>query len=369
VRAEKYIPQGVREFRTKLLEKGYRRGKWQSDARGELFEIREGALIEDFREDIIRTLSASRPWISGRHCYKGSGSDAFEITNQSPHYYPFYKEAEIIQVHAQRISRFLADGEASSLLELGIGFGSKTKLLLRALADQSDLKAPAPGHFIPTDIDIHPLRIVLPELLAIDNRFCVTALQENYLDTLRLIVTLWSAEDSLHVLFLGGSIAGFPPAARRHFLGQIQSVLGPVGILAFGADLRPHATKSVDIIESAYNDIEAPGSWARMKLAPIGRMRDELGVDIEPADFEYRGEYNFDEHEIESNLIARKDITISLDEHVIRIPRETRIKVGFNYRFDIDLLHGELHDVGFEVKQILLDSQNYYSFWLVGSRQ
>src|SRR6187401_2764741 len=90
--------------------------------------------------------------------YDERGSQLFDDITRLPEYYPTRKETEILEREAGAIARRTG---ATSLVELGSGTSTKTKLLLDGLADAGTL-----DRFVPFDVCEPVLVAAGPELAA-----------------------------------------------------------------------------------------------------------------------------------------------------------------------------------------------------------
>src|SRR5256714_7583771 len=80
--------------------------------------------------------------LSPRYFYDARGSELFERITELPEYYPTRCERAILQDHAASICA--AAGGPATLIELGSGSASKTRLMLDAMEAAGCLRAYAP---------------------------------------------------------------------------------------------------------------------------------------------------------------------------------------------------------------------------------
>jgi len=108
----------------------------------------EGELARSLQEDARRGLSTTPKALPPKWFYDERGSRLFERITHLPEYYPTRREREILEARAGE----LASGvRPDTLIELGSGFSSKTRLLLDAFA--GDLR-----RFVPFDVSEPTLR-------------------------------------------------------------------------------------------------------------------------------------------------------------------------------------------------------------------
>ena len=85
-----------------------------------------------FAADVLEGLRRPRKAIPSRWLYDARGSRLFQEIMALPGYYPTRVEDEILERHAPGITAPLAGG-ACSVVDLGAGDGSKTRILLASL--------------------------------------------------------------------------------------------------------------------------------------------------------------------------------------------------------------------------------------------
>ena len=170
------------------------------------------AAHDGFARDVVRGLSQSPKSISSKYFYDARGSLLFQQITELDEYYLTRCEAEILRTHGERMASLVASGPCR-LIELGVGDGHKTDMLLR--------------HWLARGVDLiyAPIDICAPMLhrMARDLRRSLPALADRiepvaaeYLDGLAQID---HPDDRRNVvLFLGSSIGNFDPLEARRFL-------------------------------------------------------------------------------------------------------------------------------------------------------
>src|SRR5205085_94365 len=95
----------------------------------------------------VRTgLTATPPWLPARWFYDEKGSLLFDDITALPEYYPTRRETEILRAHSDEIA---TSTSATTLIELGAGLSTKTRLLLDAFtAGGRELV------FVPLDVSV-----------------------------------------------------------------------------------------------------------------------------------------------------------------------------------------------------------------------
>src|SRR6266566_4818243 len=87
-----------------------------------------------FARDVIEGLSKTPKSISSKHFYDARGSRLFQRITGLPEYYLTRCEVEILETHSQRIAAEFGAAPLR-LIELGVGDGHKTAVILRQLLE------------------------------------------------------------------------------------------------------------------------------------------------------------------------------------------------------------------------------------------
>src|SRR5262245_13045493 len=106
--------------------------------------------MADFAEDVRRGLSSPSKHLFPRYLYDELGSQLFEAICLLPEYYLTRAEKEILTHHADEIASSI--GMPHTLIEMGSGSASKTRLVIEAL-----LRHRGELLFIPVDISASAL--------------------------------------------------------------------------------------------------------------------------------------------------------------------------------------------------------------------
>ena len=91
-------------------------------------------LARELRADVAAGLTASPKTLPPKYFYDATGSELFERITELPEYFPTRVERQLLAEHADEIAEVSG---ADTLIELGSGSSSKTRLLLDALSTGS----------------------------------------------------------------------------------------------------------------------------------------------------------------------------------------------------------------------------------------
>ncbi|KAI1430746.1 histidine-specific methyltransferase [Xylaria sp. CBS 124048] len=122
-----------------------------------IIDIRRGHSIFDPTEEVNIGLRSQPPALPSLFLWDDQGQKCFDRLSQTPTYYPFHSEIEILQLYGANIGASVpADG---MLLELGCGAIRKTKLVLSGLR-----KLQKPVHYFALDVSHESLAAGVQEL-------------------------------------------------------------------------------------------------------------------------------------------------------------------------------------------------------------
>lgn len=228
-----------------------------------------GGPLSGMAADVRIGLTKPFKELSPRYFYDERGSELFERITELDEYYPTRAERSILQSHASAI--VAAAGEPATLIELGSGSASKTRVLLDAMRDAGCLRA-----YAPVDISEEITRetaAAVAEEYGIDVHGLVCDFERD-LERIPLA-------GPRVIAFLGGTIGNFEPQQRASFLARVANLLGPGDSFLLGTDL----IKDRATLESAYND--AAGVTAQFNLNVLAVLNARLGADFDLGAFEH----------------------------------------------------------------------------------
>ena len=258
------------------------------------------------------------------------------------------EENEILTRYADEIVGLT--GQPNTLIEMGSGSASKTRMLIEALLRcQPDLL------FVPVDISASALESSSRILLQSYPRLRIEAYAAEYFNGL---------EELSHVprgrtlaLFLGSNISNFEPSDAHLFLRAMRAMLSTGDALLLGADLK----KDHHVLEAAYNDAHGVTSaFSRNILARINR---ELGGHFDLRTFRHRALYNHEQSRIEIHLESDRSQTIRIDrlDLQVQFAEGELIHAENSYKYDLNDIAGLALQSGFKRERTWLDQQEQFS--------
>lgn len=283
------------------------------------------------RDDVRRGLTDWPKHLPPKWFYDARGSHLFDEITRLPEYYPTRRETEILEREASTIAGLTG---AATLLELGSGTSTKTRLLLDALAAAGTLR-----RIVVFDVSEPVLREAAPQLAGrygVDVHAVVG-------DFERHLGRLPTGDRTL-IAFLGGTIGNLRPPERARFLRQVRERLGPDDHLLLGTDL----VKDPGRLVAAYDD--AAGVTAEFNRNVLHVLNRELGGDLAPDRFRHVALWNDAERWIEMHLEAdgTQDARLQALGLDVHLDDGERIHTEISAKLTTDGVDGELVAAGLD---------------------
>jgi len=307
-----------------------------------------GGPLSGMAADVRAGLTKPFKELSPRYFYDERGSDLFERITQLPEYYPTRCERSILERHAPGICA--AAGNPATLIELGSGSASKTRLLLDAMDGTGSLRA-----YAPVDISEQITRSTA-EAVASEYDIAVHGLVCDFERDLERV----PLGGPRVIALLGGTIGNFEPAQRASFLARITNLLGEDDHFLLGTDL----VKDRATLEAAYND--SAGVTAEFNKNVLAVLNRELGCDFDLGVFEHVARWDADNlwMDIRLRCLARQVVHIAaLDMRVGFEPGE-EMRTEISTKFARDGLEGIYREAGLEMVEWWTDPDGLFGLSL-----
>ena len=237
-------------------------------------------MADSLRADALAGLTAAPKELPPKWFYDERGSQLFDEITRLPEYYPTRAEHSIL---VERAADIAAAAGADTLVELGSGTSTKTRILLDA------------GRFrryVPFDVSESTL-VEAGESLAADYPGLeVHGVVGDFERDLPLI----PVDGRRLVAFLGGTIGNLKPPARSAFLTEVADGMSPGDSLLLGTDL----VKDPSRLVAAYDD--AAGVTAEFNKNVLRVLNRELEADFDVDSFDHVAAWNEAEEWIEMRL-------------------------------------------------------------------
>jgi L-histidine N-alpha-methyltransferase len=275
-------------------------------------------LARSLRADVIAGLTAEHKWLPPKWFYDARGSELFEQITMLSEYYPTRAERQILTERSAQIARYTG---AKTLMELGSGYSTKTRLLLDALTAHGTL-----GAFVPMDVSPTALTEAAVRISADYPGLTV----HNIVGDLTRHLHHLPRGGNRMIAFLGGTIGNLVPAERAAFLTSVRAVLEPGEHLLVGTDLVKHPR----VVVPAYDD--ADGVTADFNRNVLHVLNRELGADFDVAGFAHVALWDAGQEWIEMRLRARWPMRVHIPAAGLEVTfaagEELRTEVSAKFR-------------------------------------
>jgi len=311
--------------------------------------------LDAFALDVLVGLSERHKTLPSKYLYDDRGSELFHQITQLPEYYPTGCEIEVLQRHKDAIQE-LTKGEQFNLVELGAGFGKKTKILLDHFT-QSGCQV----RYVPIDISEAATKDLVEACAKEYPDLEVDGVVSDYFAGLKYLNNRYDCRD--FVIFLGSSIGNLTAAQARVFLRNLWNCLEHRDIVLIGFDLK----KDIELLLSAYNDKQ--GITAEFNFNLLRRINRELGGNFDITKFRHFGTYDVFSGGMESYLVSLENQEVFID-YISRsfsfAPWEP-IHTEYSYKYLIEDIERLASDTGFTIIQHLIEDRKFFadSIWRV----
>jgi L-histidine N-alpha-methyltransferase len=300
--------------------------------------------------DVFEGLTSKPKWLSPKLFYDASGSALFEQITELPEYYLTRTERSILLENASEIIE--AAGSNLSLIELGAGTASKTRILIgAALEKQKKLS------FFPIDVSRSALDEAVVNLNGDFRGLQVSPVVADYSHGLGQLAKLPGRK---LLLYLGSSIGNFEPMQAGRMLHMMRATLKPGDALLLGTDM----VKSPEILLPAYDD--ALGVTAEFNRNILRHINRELDADFNPSTFKHVALFNPAFSRMEMHLESTRPQVINIRSLQIRVnfAKGERIHTENSYKFTQPVVDSILNLAGLAREKTWTDAQNWFALHL-----
>ena len=282
--------------------------------------------------------------------YDATGSELFERITELPEYYLTRTERSILAQRANEI--IAAAGRDLSLIELGAGTASKTRLLIRAALECQRWLS-----FYPIDVSRSALDEAVASLNGDFPGLRVVPVVDDYSRGLGQLTKLPGRK---LLLYLGSSIGNFEPMQAGAMLRMMRNTLHPGDALLLGTDM----VKPPEILIPAYDD--AQGVTAAFNKNILAHINRELAADFNLDNFSHIAFWNAECSRMEMYLESTRPQTVHMRrlEARIHLNRGERIHTENSYKFTQPIVDAILNMAGFVREQTWMDAKGWFALHL-----
>ena len=309
------------------------------------------AAFQSMLADVRHGLSLEQKELDPKYFYDERGSELFEEITRLPEYYPTRAERALL---VSVMPGLIDEIRPASLVELGAGSSSKTRVILDAMSVTKEAR-----QYVPVDVSSDFLRE------------SGSKLRREYPDmSIDPAVGDFSIELDLPPLqhpalfaFLGSTIGNFREAAAIEILERVTRRMRGADAFILGVDLR----KDPDIIESAYND--SAGVTADFNLNVLRVLNRELLSDFDLSAFSHRAFYDRERHRIEMHLDSSLEQTVNIPGiGDVRLREGESIRTELSYKYDRETVASLFEKAGLCLERWLIGDDGAFGL-AVGSRR
>src|SRR5947209_1234900 len=312
-------------------------------------------VLNPIAEEVLQGLSATPRQLPPKLFYDAEGSRLFEQITELPEYYPTRTERAIFQAYAPEI--VAQAGNNLTLVELGAGSASKTRILIEALA-RKQLRV----GFYPIDVSVAALKDAVTGLNGHLRHLRVRPIVADYSHSLPQLSALPGRK---LVLFIGSTIGNFEPEEAVQFLSRVRASLGPGDALLLGFDL----VKGPDLLHAAYND--AQGITAQFNKNVLARINREAGGHFDLNAFEHVAFWNPAKSRIEMHLESKVEQDVLIDDlsKAFHFDVGERIHTENSYKFTSSSIRDLLSKSGLRLERCWRDEKDWFAAVLARSEE
>ncbi len=349
---------GLRNEDGRLRIEEQNRGRSSLDATGRfrlVDRVNHASADSDFLDAVKIGLTSDRKSLPCRFFYDEVGSRLFEEICSLPEYYLTRSEREILTTYASRIVEGLP--EDTTVVELGSGSATKTRLLIEALlAERATLR------FTPIDISASALESSSVSLLEAFPQLAILAVAAEYQDGIAALKEENSGPEL--ILWLGSSIGNLTRPAATQFLHSLRTEMSSEDRFLIGIDLR----KSAAVLEPAYDD--AAGVTARFNKNVLIRVNEELDGHFDLASFEHLARYDEAEGRVEMHLVSQIDQTVVIDDLKLDVAfaEGETIHTENSYKYSLDEIGDLATTSGLMIEGQWFDGERRFSLNLLAPK-
>jgi L-histidine N-alpha-methyltransferase len=311
-------------------------------------DLPQGGILAGMSEVVREGLSCPFKELPPKYFYDERGSELFERITEQPEYYPTRCEREIL---GDRAGEIVAAARPRTLIELGSGAATKSRVLLDAMEEAGTL-----DRFVPVDISEGITRRVAAELVDEYAGLDVEGIVCDYETHLERI----PRPEGALIAFLGGTIGNFRPAPRRSFLARVATLMYPGDRFLLGTDL----VKDRATLEAAYDD--AAGVTAEFNKNVLAVLNRELEANFDLDEFEHVAFWDADNEWIDIRLRALSEQFVDLRKLDMRahFSRNEEMRTEISTKFTRERIESSYADVGLELLEWWTDAEGLYALSL-----
>lgn len=306
-----------------------------------------------FCRDVLAGLRSTPKRLHSKYFYDEKGDRLFQKIMAMPEYYLTSCEREIIEHQSGELVQQIAPEiqKPFDLIELGVGDGSKSRLLLEAL-----LKADRNFTYFPIDISGNALDQLQVNLRDI-GQLSMVPLEGEYFNMLSQATRL--SDNRKIILFMGANIGNMHPEEAIEFCRRLRRHLQAGDQVVMGFDL----IKSPHVVLRAYNDSQ--GITRDFNLNLLDRINREADGDFNLDRFSHYQTFDPETGACKSYLVSDIKQIVHVAGIPIRFSEGEWIFMEISQKYTIADIERMATNTGFRINRHFKDARNWFvdSVW------
>ncbi|KAK2758726.1 hypothetical protein FQN54_003416 [Arachnomyces sp. PD_36] len=327
----------------------------------EIYDIRQDSSpCIDLRGEIIKGLKSQPKTLPGLLLWDDNGQQLFDVFSQTPTYYPFHSEVEILDHRASEIAGSVPEG--SALIELGCGTVRKTKSILSALNKQGKYI-----HYFAVDVSLQGLSNSIMDLTKAmeGSKFVkITGLLGTYDDCVSWLSNPENLGEitSVNMLWMGNSIANVHYSEASAFLSRFRKACEHSGTCCqflVSVDIcqefgRVSDAYSYDLPE--FREFMSNGMWS---------ANSNVGQEIfHSDDWVCDSEFDSDAQSLDLGFIAKRDVEVNdVEGSTVSFQKGEKVNITTTGKWTEATMKRISMQAGFTVQRRWKDDFNVYGEW------
>ncbi len=306
-----------------------------------------------FEEDVWTGLTDFPKHLPSMYIYDKKGDKLFQDIMSMPSYYLTGCEFEILKKHKAAIARHFGSQDRFDLIELGVGDGKKTKILLSHLVEEGYA-----FEYVPIDISKHILEDLKTSLKKELPRLLVRAKQGTYFEVLGRLAEY--NERKKVIVVLGSNIGNLLHPQAIKFMRHIQQAMQDGDMLFMGFDQKKHP----ETIWKAYNDPE--GITAAFNKNLLYRINTELNGDFDPDKFIHWETYDPETGTAKSYLISQQQQQVQIKKIglTLHFKKWESLHMEISQKYDDDVVDWLAGEAGLQIQESFADDRAYFKNYI-----
>lgn len=272
-----------------------------------------------------------------------------KLVYEIPDYYLYYDEVNLIEKVAGKIAKYVSSD--STVIEFGPGtekaFRNKTLPFLKEIKQLNK--------YVAVDLCDSYLKISQSIITETFPETIVETIQNDFLKYCDLIVKKFS---NPKIFFKGSTIANLSKAECILFLKRISQALGLNGILIIGCD----TNQDPESLKLAY-DNETVENFILNLFYRIARDCPVEGFN--PTAFNYRFEWQEQEHCVKHNAVATESQVFKFQNNTIKIKKNDAFHIVSSYKYPLSVLERMATTTGFDMVDYFIDDNQRMAIYVL----